>query len=55
MDGYALSSTGVERLENRELKAALGFSVVQSFPPAPVGAARLIGASLSDDCDAPAF
>jgi hypothetical protein len=55
MDGYELSSNGVERLENRELKEALGFSVVQSFSPAPDGAARLIGASLPDDCDAPVF
>jgi hypothetical protein len=54
MDGYAVSPDGVERLDNRELKASLGFDVVQAFPSAPLGAASLIGASSSDDCDAPA-
>jgi hypothetical protein len=54
MDGYAISPSGVERLENRELKAALGFDVVQSFPSAPVGAVRPIDTALPDDCDAPA-
>jgi len=52
MDGYAITPGGVERLENRELKAALGFDVVQSFASAPIGAARLTGAALPDDCDA---
>jgi hypothetical protein len=52
MDGYALSANGVEPLANRELKASLGFSEVQSFPRAPIGAARLIGAPMSDTCDA---
>jgi hypothetical protein len=53
MDGYAITTSGVERLENRELKASLGFDVVQSFASAPSGAARLTGAALPDDCDAP--
>jgi hypothetical protein len=52
MDGYALSPAGIERLENRELKAALGFSVVQAFAKEPESAGPISGA-LPDDCDAP--
>lgn len=52
MDGYAVTPGGVERLENRELKASLGFDVVQAFASEPSGAARLTGAALPDGCDA---
>jgi L-ascorbate metabolism protein UlaG (beta-lactamase superfamily) len=53
MDGYALSPDGVERVENRELKAALGFALEQPFSPATIESAQRVDTALSADCDAP--
>jgi hypothetical protein len=52
MDGFLLTRDGVKRLENRRLKAKLGFSVVQQFP-ATTAQSRLSAAADAqlDDCN----